>query len=306
MSQQSGRVVICGGSGFLGRSLAREMQRRGHEVTLISRSAPTGVTAEWRSWDGRTPGPWSAALEGAAAVINLAGRSVNCRKTPDACDEIMRSRVDSVRVLGEVMRGLKLPPPVWIQMSTAHIHGDPPEVEIDESSSFGVGLAPQVGRAWEESFAAALLPDQRGVVLRTTFVIGRDGGALPLMASLCRWGLGGAAAGGRQWISWIHEDDLNRFICAAIAEEKWRGVYLLGSPFPERNAEFMAKLRSQLGRPWSPPVPEALIRFGARWIFHNDPELLMYGRRCRPTRLLEGGFEFQFPRLEEALCDLLP
>ncbi len=305
MSPESGRVVICGGSGFLGQSLAKAMRLQGRQVTLISRSAPSGGDSEWRSWDGRNPGPWSSALEGAAVVINLAGKSVNCRKTPDACDEILRSRVDSVRCLGEVMQSLKSPPPLWIQMSTAHIHGDPPEVEMDETSSVGLGLAPQVGGAWEAAFDAALLPTQRGVVLRTTFVIGRNGGALPLMASLCRWGLGGSAASGRQWISWIHEDDFNRFIFALIAEEKWRGVYLLGSPFPERNAEFMAKLRAQLGRPWSPPVPEALIRFGARWIFNNDPELLLYGRRCRPARLLEGGFEFQFPRLEEALRDLL-
>ncbi len=172
------RVVIAGGSGFLGVSLAHYLVGQGTQVVLLSRRPPR-CDGPWKHvmWDGRTLGEWKRELDGAAGLVNLAGRTVDCIKTPDHQDEILRSRVEATRVLGEAVRTIDSPPPVWVQMSTAHIYGDPPETWCDEDSAFGYGLAPFVARAWEEAFTAAALPSQRQVVMRTSFVLGRDRGA---------------------------------------------------------------------------------------------------------------------------------
>jgi NAD dependent epimerase/dehydratase family enzyme len=190
------RFVIAGGSGFLGISLANYLVGCGASVVLLSRSTPK-VTGAWKhvAWDARSLGEWKLELDGAAGLVNLAGRSVDCIKTPDHQDEILRSRVEATRVLGEAMRSIDSPPPVWVQMSTAHIYGDPPEVVCDEDSPLGVGFAPFVGRAWEEAFHAGALSSQRKVILRTSFVIGRDCGAgcgaMARLRPLVRLGLGG-------------------------------------------------------------------------------------------------------------------
>ena len=290
-------------------NLARHLAGRGHAVAVISRRPPCGGRALHDSvgyipWDGRTPGPWAAALDGAAALVNLAGRSVDCVKTPDHCDEILRSRVESTLVLGRALAQVDNPPPVWVQMSTAHIYGDPPEARITEDSAFGVGLAPTVGRAWEEAFARSVLPSQRGVVLRTSFVLGRDGGALPRLAGLARWGLGGRVGHGRQGISWIHERDMNRLFERAVEDGAMRGAYLATAPGPVSNAEFMAALRRALGRPIGLPAPAVLVRVGAPLVLRTDPDLALFGRYCVPDRLVGEGFGFAFSELPAALADL--
>lgn len=304
-------AVIAGGSGFLGRGLARTLRDAGWRVTVLSRSG-AGVGAvdgvSWRIWDGRTPGDWVAALDGAQAVINLVGRSVDCRKTPANRAMILSSRVASCRVLGMAMRRLASPPPVWIQGSTAHIVGDPvPEDTVcDESTPPGTGLAPEVGLAWEEAFDAARLPSQRGVVLRISFVLGRDGGALARLAAITRLGLGGTVGSGRQWVSWIHQADLNRLVLAMLGDPAFRGVYMVTAPNPVTNRCFMAALRRACRRPWCPPAPALGVRLVSRFVMNTDPELALRGRRCVPTRLLDQGrFSFDFPDVQPALDDLL-
>jgi len=305
----SPRTVIAGGSGFLGRSLARHLSEIGHAVTVLSRSAPRDAgglpgSVTHAVWDGRTLGGWADTLNGATALVNLVGRSVDCVKTPDRCDEILRSRVESTRALGMAVRACEQPPRVWVQMATAHIYGDPPEVEVDESSPFGYGLAPTVGRAWEDAFADAVLPTQRAVVLRTGFVLGRDGGALSRLALLTRWCLGGTVGHGRQGMSWIHERDMNRIFERAITDEAMRGAYIASGPNPLSNAVFMRELRRAYRRPIGLPAPAALVRLGAPLVMRTDPELALYGRYCVPRRLLEEGFAFAFPDLSDALVDL--
>lgn len=307
------RVVIAGGSGFLGTSLAAHFAASGARVVVLTRS-PRAVVGEWQQvcWDARTVGAWAAHLDGADVLINLAGRSVNCVKTPDHCDEILRSRVESTRVLGLACRGIACPPPVWVQMSTAHIYGDPPVAVCDEWSALGVGLAPTVGRAWEDAFEAAKLPGQRGVVLRTSFVVGRPNaggaGALGTLARLARCGLGGRVGEGTQGFSWIHERDLNRVIDRAASDVGFRGVYVVSSPGPVSQADFMRALRrfaGGLGRLGvGLPAPAMLVRAGAAVVLRTDPELALYGRFVRPTRLIEAGFEFDFPSIDRALADL--
>jgi hypothetical protein len=313
MSEDSaipGRIVIAGGSGFLGVSLATHLAARGVPVVLLSRHAPL-IAGPWRhvTWDARTLGMWRHELDGAAGLVNLVGRSVDCRKTPDHQDEILRSRVEATRVLGQAVRSIDAPPPVWVQMSTAHIYGDPPQVVCDEDAPFGCGLAPFVGRAWEDEFHASVLPSQRQVILRTSFVIGRDRGAgcgaLARLLPLARWGLGGKVGSGRQGMSWIHEADLNRLFERALTNSTTQGAYIASSPNPVSQREFMRELRRAIRMPIGLPAFAWMIRLGARWMLNTDPELALYGRYVVSKRLPQEGFEFRFPHLREALSDLL-
>jgi uncharacterized protein (TIGR01777 family) len=242
-------------------------------------------------------------------LVNLTGRSVDCIKTPDHQDEILRSRVEATRVLGLAVRAIDSPPPVWVQMSTAHIYGDPPEITCTEESPFGYGLAPFVGRAWEEEFRASVLTSQRPVLLRTSFVLGRDRGAgrgaLARLGMLARLGLGGTIGSGTQGMSWIHEVDLNRLFERALSDPTMQGPYIASSPQPVPQRAFMRELRRAVGMPLGLPAPAWLVRLGARWLLRTDPELALYGRFVVSKRLQEAGFEFRFPRLDDALRDLI-
>ncbi len=304
------RIVIAGGSGFLGLSMAEQFSRDGADVTILSRTKPKS-SGRWSHclWDGRTLGDWTTALDHADAVVNLSGRTVNCIKTPDHQDEILRSRVESTRVLGEAMRAVSSPPPVWVQMSTAHIYGDPPSVICDEGSADGIGFAPTIGRAWEAAFAESKLPDQRAAIMRTSFVIGRDrgagGGALATLKLIARLGLGGKVGRGTQGLSWIHENDLNRLFAKAITDDSMSGVYIASGPNPVSQVEFMRTLRKVIKMPIGLPAFAWMVRIGAPLFFRTDPELVLYGRYVVSRRLAEDRFEFQFPDLELAISDLL-
>lgn len=303
------RVVVAGGSGFLGISMATHFQSAGAEVTILSRRKPK-VSGDWShaTWDGRTQGDWVSLLDGADAIVNLAGRTVNCIKTPDHQDEILRSRIESTRVLGAAMRALNSPPAVWVQMSTAHIYGDPPSSVCNEESAEGIGFAPTIGRAWESAFEESKLAEQRGVVMRTSFVVGRDrgagGGALAMLGLLARLGLGGRVGSGKQGMSWIHEYDLNNLFTKAITDDRMSGTYIASGPNPVAQVEFMRTLRKVIGMPIGLPAFEWMVRIGAPLVFRTDPELGLYGRYVVSKRLQEDGFDFQFPQLEAALRDL--
>lgn len=298
------KVVIVGGSGFLGLNLARALSESAEfEACIISRHPPPDQ-GDWRHvrWDAQTLGAWADELDGAAAVVNLAGRSVDCIKTPDHCDEILRSRVEATRLIGRALRKIKQPPPVWVQMSTAHIYGDPPEIVCTEDSSFGYGLAPFVGKAWEDAYHSAVLPEMRQVILRTSFVLGRNGGALRRMELAVRLGLGGKIGSGKQGISWLHEEDMNRLFLRAIRDETMEGAYIATAPNPVSNAEFMKALRKALGAPIGLPSPAWMIKLAAPLILKTDPELALYGRYCVSARLEAEGFQFKHPTLESALA----
>ena len=299
------KVVLAGGSGFLGTSLGHELTRRGYDVVVLTRQATLDGPFRSVQWDARTPGPWITELEGAAAVVNLVGRSVDCRKNEKNRREILESRVDSVHALAEAFRRCRKPPAVWVQTGTLHIHGDTWDEVLDESSPIGEGFAPMVGKAWEAALnEAELPPDVRTVILRISFVLGRNGGALIALARLARWFLGGTVASGRQYISWIHIDDLNEMFCRAIEDPRMTGIYAATAPGPVTNHQFMRELRRALRRPWSPPTPAPLVHLGSL-LLRTDSTLATLGRRCVPTRFMKEGFTFRFPVLPEALDDLL-
>ncbi len=308
--QSGGRIILAGGNGFLGTSFAHHLAESGYEIVILSRR-PEMKLGPFRYvyWDARSMGKWVSELDGATGLVNLTGRSVDCIKTPDHQDEILRSRVEATRVLGQAFRTIANPPPVWVQLSTAHIYGDPPEVVCSEDSPTGIGMAPFVGKAWEEEFHQGILAAQRGVVLRISFVIGRDrgagGGALSRLKFVARLGLGGRIGSGKQGLSWIHERDMNRLIERGLFDSTMSGIYIATAPNPVSQVDFMRTLRKAIGMPIGLPATETMVRLGAKWILHTDPELALYGRYIVSTRLKEEGFVFQFPELREAIADLV-
>lgn len=304
-SDMNGRYVIAGGSGFLGMNLARELRDRGADVFILTRGKPGTLDGvQFVQWDGREIGAWVEILDGASAIVNLTGRSVDCVKTPDHCDEILRSRVESTRVLGKALRELVSGPGVWVQMSTAHIYGDPQGVVCDEDAAFGYGLAPIVGQAWEEAFQNALPGKTRGVVLRTSFVLGKAGGALPRLTKLAKFGLGGKVASGKQGMSWIHEIDMNRLFIRALSDESMRGAYIASAPNPVSNSEFMRALRRAINMPIGLASLGWMVRVGAPIVMRTDPELALYGRYCVSRRLRDEGFSFEYPEIQDAMAQL--
>src|SRR5262249_20728993 len=221
----------------------------------------------------------------------------------------LRSRVEATRALGNAMRSISSPPGVWVQMGTAHIYGDPPDVVCSEDSPSGYGMAPFVGRAWEEAFQTSALPTQRRVILRTSFVIGRNrgagGGALARLQILVRIGLGGTVGSGRQGMSWIHETDMNRLFVRGLTDATMQGAYIATAPNPVSQREFMRSLRRAMRMPIGLPAFAWMVRLGAPLLLRTDPELALYGRYVVSRRLREEGFDFQYPDLDDALADLL-
>lgn len=299
------KVIIFGGTGFIGLSLAQQLKQRGFQPILVARNENANLEYDFRKWDAVTVGAWAEALDGATAIVNLAGKSVDCIKTPDNCDVILRSRVGATKAIANALHKVSQPPKVWIQMSTAHIYGDPPKQVCTEEATTGYGLAPFVGKAWEAAFIKHKPAGIRGVRLRTSFVIGKNGGALKSLKRIARLGLGGRVGHGRQGISWIHEHDMNEIVIQAILKEQFEGVYIASAPNPVSNAEFMRTLRQKMRVPIGLPAPALLTRLGARFIFKTDPELVLYGRYVKSKRLDEVGFQFKFPELDMALEDLV-
>ncbi len=298
------RVVLAGGSGFLGRSLAKKLLKQNYDVVVLTRSPherKDGVLE--MVWDGKTLGEWIQFLNGATAVINLAGRSVNCRHTPENRREILESRVNSVNVLAAAIDHVAHPPRVWVQAGSLAFYGDLADEWCEENTPSGEGEAVEICRLWETAFRIVPLRNTRRVLLRIGLVLARHGGALSVLGKLTKWFLGGAAGNGRQYVSWIHLTDMNRMWMDSIEREDLAGVFNATAVHPVTNAEFMRELRRAMHRPWCPPAPVWAVRLGSR-LMKTEPSLALTGRRCSPLHFLEKGFKFQFPELPEALADI--
>ena len=299
------KIILAGGSGFLGQALGRRLAADGWEVVVLSRHPRADAPFREVPWNAETGGAWAAELEGAAAIVNFAGRSVNCVHTLDNSREILESRVNAVQALGKGWKRTKNPPPVWVQCSATGYYGNAGDRFCDESLASGPGFLAEVCRRWEETFQAVELPGVRRVVLRLGVVLDAEQGALPPLVQLTRRFLGGAAGRGRQFISWIHREDLLSIFNTALTQPGMTGVFNACAPAPVSNTEFMRELRGVLGRPWSPPAPEFAIRLLAGRLMGVDANLALHGQRCAPQRLLAAGFPFQHPAVGAALRDLL-
>jgi uncharacterized protein (TIGR01777 family) len=297
------KVVIAGGSGALGRRLCADLESHGHDVVVLTRRVRPGPFRQVE-WDGTTVGPWSVELAG-SAVVNLAGELVDRRPTAANVDLLTRSRVEPTRALVEASATLAEPVPVWVQASTLAIYGDAGDRVLDESAPPADGPPQMAGvaKAWEAAAAGANA--DRLVTLRTGIVLDNDTPALDRLSSLARWGLGGRVGPGTQWVSWIHIDDWLGIVRHFLQPggPAGSGIFHATGPRPARNSDLMAALRRSVGRPAAPPTPRLLVRLGAV-VLRTDPALALTGRRAVPARLLEAGFDFTHPDLDEALADL--
>jgi len=305
------KIILAGGSGQVGTLLARAFHRDRHEVVVFSRK-PARVPWRSVSWDGHSFGPWTDELEGADVVINLAGRSVNCRYYAQNRREIMESRIASTQILGQAIARAKHPPRLWFQTSTATIYAHRFDAPNDETTGILGGNEPgvpetwrfsiEVAKAWEQ--AAHTVSGTRLVLLRSAIVMSPDrGGAFDILSKLVRWGLGGRNGTGRQYVSWIHEIDFIRAVYWIIEHDSLKGPVNLSAPNPLPNADFMRELRRAWEQPFGLPATEWMLEIGA-FFLRTETELILKSRRVTPRRLLEHGFTFQFPAWPEAARDL--
>lgn len=297
------KVVIAGGSGALGRRLCADLATAGHEVVVLTRRTRPGPYRQVE-WDGRTVGPWARELEG-SVVVNLAGELVDRRPTPANVDLLTRSRVEPTRALVEASASLSGTVPVWVQASTLAIYGDAGDRVLDESAPPADGPPQMAGVATAWEAAATGANAERLVTLRTGIVLDNDTPALDRLWSLARWGLGGRVGPGTQWVSWVHVEDWLGIVRELLlpTAAPVAGIVHATGPNPVRNSDLMAALRRSVGRPAAPPTPRGLVHLGAM-VLRTDPALALTGRRAVPARLLDAGFEFRHPDLDEALADL--
>jgi uncharacterized protein len=322
------RIVLPGGSGQVGHALARHFQQQGHHVTVLTRGP---YAAPWQTvhWDGEQTGPWTEYLEGADACINLAGRSVNCRYDAANRQAIYDSRIQSTQLLGRVIASLAEPPRVWLNASAATIYEralDANGVDLPLDEATGVlggdepsanakppanqwrqrrGFSSRVARDWEAAFFTAETPRTRKVALRSAVVLSPTAGsAFGVLSNLVRLSLGGRQGNGRQFVSWIHEADYAHAVEFLIGHEELQGPVNIAAPNPLPNREFMAALRWAWDVPNGVPAPSLAIKLGAIFL-RTEPELVLQSCRAIPGRLLNAGFEFQFPDWPEAAEDLV-
>jgi uncharacterized protein (TIGR01777 family) len=307
------KIVLPGGSGQVGTLLARRFQRDGHDVVVLSRSS---LPAPWRvvAWDAETAGDWTAELDGADVVMNLAGRSVNCRYTPENRRLIKDSRVKSTRILGQAIARARRPPRVWLQSSTATIYAHRFDAPNDEETGIMGGTEPKVpetwrfsidvATSWERALDEATVPHTRRVKLRSAMIMSPDrGGVFDTLLRLVRFGLGGHSGDGRQYVSWIHDEDFLRAIYWLIEHEEVNGAVNLAAPGPLPNRDFMRALRKAWGMPIGLPATNWMLEVGAL-VIRTETELILKSRRVTPGRLLKAGFKFDFPTWPEAAADL--
>lgn len=309
------KVVLSGGTGQLGTMLARHFTSLGAEVVVVGRGSRHVPAGRLVSWDGKSLGTWAKELDGADVVVNLAGRSVNCRYTSSNLQEILASRVDSTRVVGEAIALAGRAPRVWLQASAATIFAHGYEVDHGESSGRVGGDEPnvpsywgamvEVVKRWEEALSAANTRSTRRVALRTSIVMSPDrGGAFDVLLGLVRAGLGGRAGDGRQYVSWIADRDFVRTIDWLIERSDVEGAVNVTAPTPLPNHELMQGLRMAWGAHVGLPAAKWMVGLGA-WALRTDPELVLKSRRVVPERLLEAGFRFDFPKWDDAARDLV-
>lgn len=305
------RIIIAGGSGFLGGVLAKHFRASAHEVVILTRT-PRNCSDGVRevAWDGERLGDWTRELEGAAALINLAGVSVNCRYHERNKRLIMDSRVNSTRVLGEAIARCAKPPTVWLNSSTATIYKHNFGPAWDESGEIGGTpeakdeFSVEVATAWEREFDKARTPDTRKVGLRSAMVLGDGSNSVfPTLLRLALRGLGGSMAGGKQYVSWIHESDYCRAIEWLISRRDVSGIVNLAAPNPVTNQDMMSTLRKVCSSPMALPSPGWLLEVGA-FFMRTETELVIKSRRVISRRLPESGFQFQFVRMEDAFRNL--
>ncbi|MBT34205.1 MAG: TIGR01777 family protein [Thalassobius sp.] len=294
------KIVIAGGSGFLGLSLETYFKSKGDEVVILSRKP----TASQVYWDGKSLGDWVDALEGSDALINLSGKSVDCRYNQSNSQKIFSSRIESTRVLNEAMLKCKNPPKVWLNASSAtiYIHAENEEM-TEHNGIIGDDFSMNICKSWEAEFFGTTISQVRKVALRTSIVLGENGGAFPKMKWLSKLGFGGKQGNGEQYMSWIHINDFCKAVAFILQNESIEGAINITSPKPIKNHQFTNTLRKTLKVPFGFSQSRFLLELGSV-VIGTETELLLKSRKVYPQKLIESGFVFDYANLTKAFENL--
>jgi uncharacterized protein (TIGR01777 family) len=299
------KLIIAAGTGFLGNALINHFKDSVTDIVVLTRGkAATKNNVRYVNWDAKTMTGWERELEGADVLINLAGKSVDCRYTEANKNEIMASRVDSTVILGKAIQQCTNPPKQWINSSTATIYRHSTDKQMDETvGEIGHDFSMNVAKMWERVFFEADTPQTVKTAMRTSIVLGKSGGAFVPLKKLAQFGLGGTQGSGNQFISWIHEADFARAVAHIISNEV-EGVINVVSPQPSRNADFMKALRHAIRIPFGLNITTNMLKLGAK-IIGTETELVLKSRNVIPKRLTDTGFTFKYGNLAQALENLV-
>ena len=299
----SNKIIIAGGTGFLGSAIIKAFPD--YEIVVLTRTIRKNEQdIRYVLWDAKNIGNWTKELEGSKAIINLVGRSVNCRYTDANKQEIIDSRVDATLIIGKAIGELNKPPEVWVNAGSAAIFGNSgDEVKVEDSLT-GSGFSPEVCKAWEKAFDRYDTPKTRKVFLRIGMVLQQNGGILKPFLNMAKFGLGGKIGTGNQYMTWIHEQDFTDLIRYTILDADFKGIVHAASPFPVTNKEFMKTIRQSVNIPFGLPNPAIFIKIGAVFI-GTEAELVLSGRRVVSSVLEKNGFKFKYPYLHDAITRLL-
>jgi uncharacterized protein (TIGR01777 family) len=296
------KIIIAGGTGFIGNFLKEYFRAKSGKVIILSRSRTREEgNVSYLQWDGKTVGNWKESLEGAEILINLAGKSVNCRYTKKNKKEIFDSRMNATKVLGEAVKQLQHPPAVWFNSASATIYRHAEDRPNDEyNGEYQDDFSVQVCKKWEQSFNEIKLPDTRKIILRMAIVLGNKDGVVSRFKNLVHFGLGGKQGNGNQYFSWIHEEDLAAVIEYLYNHAELEGIFNCSSPEPIKNKELMQTYRNVLKPLIALPATKWMLKLGATLI-GTEPELLLKSRWVLPKRLLEAGYQFKYVDIKSAL-----
>jgi len=296
------KIIIAGGSGFLGQVLENYFSLKGYQVKILTRNPKKNNHIYW---DAKSIGNWISELENSEALINLTGKSVDCRYTEQNKKLIYDSRIESTKIIGEAINLCKNPPKVWLNSSTATIYKHSLDREMtEENGQTGDDFSMNIAKSWEKAFYEIDNPKTRKIVLRTSIVLGKKGGAMLPLKNLTTFGLGGKQGLGNQKVSWIHETDFARAIEFMLTNSTFKGVFNLSVPNPTNNTTLMKILRQEMNIPFGLPHPKWILEIGAK-IIGTETELVLKSRNVIPQRLLTEGFHFKYPTIEKAIENLI-
>lgn len=298
------KLVIAAGTGFLGKVLTRHFKDKADKIIILTRGKSRKENnISYIHWDAKTLSGWETELEDADELINLAGKSVDCRYNERNKSEIIASRVDSTVILNKAALHCTNPPKHWLNASTATIYRHSLDWQMDEATGeTGHDFSMNVAKMWEKAFFATITPHTKKTALRTAIVVGKNGGAYPMLKRLAQIGFGGKQGNGRQFVSWIHEEDFARAV-EFILQQEMEGVVNIVSPAPARNTHFMKALQKSINMPFGIPISNSLLKIGAA-IIGTETELVLKSRNVIPARLHDKGFTFKYGELNQALQNL--
>lgn len=300
------KITIAGGTGFLGKEITQYFVIQGDEIIIFTRGkSRVEGKLKYVKWDAKTLGDWTSELEDTDVLINLTGKSVDCKYTEQNKMEILSSRVDASRVLGIALQEIKNPPQLWLNASTATIYKHSLKQPMDEyNGEIGNDFSMSVAQDWEKAFYESNTPKTRKIALRISLVLGRNGGVFPVMKKLVKFGLGGRQGSGKQKFAWIHIHDLLRIIDFSISNDELSGPINCASPDDISNADFMKALQVGMKVPFGLPSPKFMLKIGA-FFLRTEPELVLKSRFVMPKKLMDNGFVFNYEEVGDAMMQLL-